>query len=38
MLVTTLTKRMAEELTDYYAELGVRIRYLHSDVKTIERV
>jgi excinuclease ABC subunit B len=38
VLVTTLTKRMAEELTDYYAELGVRIRYLHSDVKTIERM
>ena len=38
VLVTTLTKRMAEELTDYYAELGVRIRYLHSDVKTLERM
>jgi excinuclease ABC subunit B len=38
ILVTTLTKRMAEELTDYYAELGVRIRYLHSDVKTLERM
>ncbi|MBY0401903.1 excinuclease ABC subunit UvrB, partial [Myxococcota bacterium] len=38
VLVTTLTKRMAEELTDYYAELGVRIRYLHSDIKTIERM
>jgi excinuclease ABC subunit B len=38
VLVTTLTKRMAEELTDYYAELGVRVRYLHSDVKTIERM
>jgi len=38
VLVTTLTKRMAEELTDYYGELGVRIRYLHSDVKTIERM
>jgi excinuclease ABC subunit B len=37
VLVTTLTKRMAEELTDYYAELGVRVRYLHSDVQTIER-
>jgi excinuclease ABC subunit B len=37
-LVTTLTKRMAEELTEYYAELGVRVRYLHSDVKTIERM
>ena len=38
VLVTTLTKRMAEELTDYYAELGVRVRYLHSDVETIERM
>ncbi len=38
VLVTTLTKRMAEELTDYYGELGVRVRYLHSDVKTIERM
>ena len=38
VLVTTLTKRMAEELTDYYAELGVRVRYLHSDIDTLERV
>jgi excinuclease ABC subunit B len=38
ILVTTLTKRMAEELTDYYAELGIRVRYLHSDVKTLERM
>jgi excinuclease ABC subunit B len=38
VLVTTLTKRMAEELTDYYGELGVKVRYLHSDVKTIERM
>jgi excinuclease ABC subunit B len=38
VLVTTLTKRMAEELTDYYSELGVRVRYLHSDVKTLERM
>ena len=37
VLVTTLTKRMAEELTDYYSELGLRIRYLHSDIQTIER-
>ncbi len=37
VLVTTLTKRMAEELTDYYAEHGVRVRYLHSDIQTIER-
>jgi len=38
VLVTTLTKRMAEELTEYYAELGVRVRYLHSEIQTIERV
>ena len=38
VLVTTLTKRMAEELTDYYGELGIRVRYLHSDVKTLERM
>jgi excinuclease ABC subunit B len=38
VLVTTLTKRMAEELTEYYAELGIRIRYLHSDIATIERM
>ena len=38
VLVTTLTKRMAQELTDYYGELGVRVRYLHSDVDTLERV
>jgi excinuclease ABC subunit B len=37
-LVTTLTKNMAEDLTDYYADLGVRVRYLHSDIKTIERM
>jgi|TARA_B100000315_G_scaffold209518_2_gene205285 excinuclease ABC subunit B len=37
-LVTTLTKRMAEDLTQYYQELGVRVRYLHSDVDTLERV
>ncbi len=37
VLVTTLTKRMAEELTDYYAEHGIRVRYLHSDIQTIER-
>jgi len=36
--VTTLTKRMAEDLTDYYQELGVRVRYLHSDVDTLERI
>jgi excinuclease ABC subunit B len=38
VLVTTLTKRMSEDLTDYYAELGVNVRYLHSDIKTIERM
>ncbi|MBI4704779.1 MAG: excinuclease ABC subunit UvrB [Deltaproteobacteria bacterium] len=38
VLVTTLTKRLAEDLTEYYAELGVRVRYLHSDVQTLERV
>jgi excinuclease ABC subunit B len=38
VLVTTLTKRMAEELTDYYRELGVRVRYLHSDIDTIQRM
>jgi excinuclease ABC subunit B len=38
VLVTTLTKRMAEDLTEYYAELSVRVRYLHSDVETLERI
>jgi excinuclease ABC subunit B len=38
VLVTTLTKRMAEDLTSYYQELGVRVRYLHSDIDTLERV
>jgi excinuclease ABC subunit B len=38
VLVTTLTKRMAEELTEYLSEHGVRVRYLHSDVDTVERV
>ena len=38
VLVTTLTKRMAEELTEYYAEHGIRVRYLHSDIDTVERV
>ena len=38
VLVTTLTKRMAEDLTDYFEELGVRVRYLHADVETLERV
>ena len=38
VLVTTLTKRMAEDLTEYYGELDVKVRYLHSDVDTLERV
>jgi excinuclease ABC subunit B len=38
VLVTTLTKRMAEDLTDFYRELGVRVRYLHSDIDTLERI
>ncbi len=38
VLVTTLTKRMAEDLTDYFAEHGVKVRYLHSDIETVERV
>jgi len=38
VLVTTLTKRMAEELTQYLTEVGVRVRYLHSDVETLERI
>jgi excinuclease ABC subunit B len=38
VLVTTLTKRMAEDLTEYYQELGVRVRYLHSDIDTLERI
>ncbi|HEX9861060.1 MAG TPA: excinuclease ABC subunit UvrB [Nitrospirota bacterium] len=38
VLVTTLTKRMAEDLTAYYEELGVKVRYLHSDIETLERV
>jgi excinuclease ABC subunit B len=38
VLVTTLTKRMAEDLTDYYSELGIRVRYLHSGIRTLERM
>ncbi|HXG64297.1 MAG TPA: excinuclease ABC subunit UvrB, partial [Blastocatellia bacterium] len=38
VLVTTLTKKMAEDLTDYYLELGVRVRYLHSEIETLERI
>lgn len=38
VLVTTLTKRLAEDLTEYYTELGIKVRYLHSDIVTLERV
>jgi excinuclease ABC subunit B len=38
VLITTLTKKMAEDLTDYYTELGVKARYLHSDIDTLERI
>ena len=38
VLVTTLTKRMAEDLTEYYADLGIQVRYLHSDISTLERM
>src|SRR5678810_1112344 len=38
VLVSTLTKKMAEDLTTYYQELGVKVRYLHSDIETLERV
>ena len=38
VLVTTLTKRMSEDLTEYYGELGVKVRYLHSDVDTLDRI
>ena len=38
VLVTTLTKRMAEDLTEYYGELDIRVRYMHSDIKTLERI
>jgi excinuclease ABC subunit B len=38
VLVTTLTKKMSENLTEYYAELGVRVRYLHSEIQTLERI
>ena len=38
VLVTTLTKRMAEDLSEYYADLGVRVRYLHADIETLERL
>ncbi len=38
VLVTTLTKKMSEDLTDYYADLGVKVRYMHSEIETLERV
>ncbi len=38
VLVTTLTKKMAEELTEYYANLGVKVKYMHSDIDTLERI
>ncbi len=38
VLVTTLTKRMAEDLTDYMKELDIRVKYLHSDIDTLERI
>jgi excinuclease ABC subunit B len=38
VLVTTLTKRMAEDLTEYYAELGLKVKYMHSDINTLERM
>ncbi|MFF2092648.1 excinuclease ABC subunit UvrB [Paenibacillus sp. NPDC058174] len=38
VLVTTLTKKMAEDLTDYLKEIGIKVRYLHSDIKTLERI
>ncbi len=38
VLVTTLTKRMAEDLTEYFTEMSVRVRYLHSDIETLERI
>jgi len=38
VLITTLTKRMAEDLTEYYHDLGLRVRYMHSDVETLERI
>jgi excinuclease ABC subunit B len=38
VLVTTLTKKMAEDLTEYFTEVGVRVRYLHSDIETLERI
>ena len=36
--MTTLTKKMSEDLTDYFKEIGIKVRYLHSDIKTFERM
>ncbi len=38
VLVTTLTKKMSEDLTDYLKEIGIKVQYLHSEVKTLERI
>src|SRR5699024_7533336 len=38
VLITTLTKKMAEDLTDYFKEIGIKVTYLHSDIDTIERM
>ena len=38
VIVTTLTKRMAEDLTEYYSDMGIRVRYLHADIRTLERM
>ena len=38
VLVTTLTKRMSENLTEYFSEVGVKVRYLHCDIDTLERI
>src|SRR6202011_934893 len=38
VLVTTLTKRMAEDLSEYFSEIGVRCRYLHSEIETLDRI
>ena len=38
VLITTLTKKMAEDLTEYYSDLGIKVRYMHSDIKTLERI
>ncbi|MGZ7184161.1 helicase-related protein, partial [Streptococcus pyogenes] len=37
VFVTTLTKKMAEDLTDYFKEMGIKVKYMHSDIKTLER-